>query len=774
MKAEDIIEEARERIASAIEAESELREDMLDDYRFEGSEQWPEALRKMREGDPSGPRPCLTVNLTRKHKNALLNEIRRSRPSIRVLPVDDKADPETAEVLNGLLRHIQSVSDADIAYDTAAEHQITGGVGYFRLLTAVMDEDRNEQELRIDPIINPFSVYMDPNASHPAGKDAEWAFITEEMPRKRFERDYPDAEPVDFDVESDAFWCPSKDVVTVVEYFCVKQESQRRLKVDDDEYSEDEYWDKYKGSDERPKPVARTDTKRRVMWYKMTGSEILDERELPCSYIPVIRVAGEERRFDNRRDFRGIVRDLKDPGRMYNYWTSVNTEFLALSPKAPYIGPAEAFEGHEDDWRDANTANKPYLVYNQMGADGEKLDRPQRAQPPSINTAILESMARAQEDMRQVSGQSQAGFGEQGNEKSGIAINARRQEQDNNTYHFVDNLARSIKHAGRIMIEMIPRIYDTRRVVRILGEDETPDFATIDPMMRQSMVEQPDALGKIQRIYNPGIGRFDVRVVVGPTYATKAEEAADRLSQIISAAPDLMAIAGDILFKNMDIPGSDELSERMKTMLPPQIQELEAAKKDGQQQGMQQAEMVRQQMMAQIAPMVEELKAALDMAAQENEQLQAAAQQMKQQLDDKAQEFAIKEAELQVKREEANLKHQAEMADAEAEVAVAMIQARTQEPAPQPAPQPSPQDDSGLGAMIQQLAQQIQAVQSVAQEAAQAAESVNQDAKAQISQLAERVASGEAHRQRMAELAEALLSGRMTDEQAAATLGRLN
>lgn len=765
---EKMLQTARDRYKLATDAEADVHAEMLEDIRFEAGEQWPQAIRHMRETDKDGARPCLVVNMSRKHKNALLNDIRRNRPSIKVLPVDEAADVETAKILNGMIRHISAASDADIATDTAADGQITIGVGYFRVGTEIVNDATGEQEIRILPVVNPFAVHMDPFADHPAGADAQWAFIDVEMSREEFADEYPDAELSDYDGAQKsgmALWYPSDTTVRVAEYWMIK----------------------------KVKPSKEWPFKTRCCWYKIAGGDqLLDKRELPCQYIPVIRAVGEERRYDNKRDFRGIIRDLRDPQRMYNYWTSANTEAIALAPKSPYIGPAEAFEGHENAWANANTSNTPYLTYNQYAQEnGEKLDKPERSQPAQVNTGIVQSMLQAAEDMRQVSGQSQSAFGERGNETSGRAINARRQEQDTNTFHFVDNLARAIKHAGRIIVQMIPFVYDTRRVVRVLGEDDTSDSAQLDPTAPRAMVEQADALGKIRRIYNPTIGRYDVRVTVGPNYATRAEEGAERLSQVIQSAPDMLAIAGDLLFKSMDIPGAEELSERMKAMLPPQIQQLNEAKQSGQAQGMAMAEQVRQQMIQQIGPMVEELKGALDMAAQENEQLRAMTEDMKRQLDDKQAEMQLKQAELAIKGREAQLKHDAEMADAEAEVAVAMINARAGSEQPRNS---EPKDASGavantaaavaaqqsaqaIQAVAAQIVEQLQQVAAIAQGAAQAVigvQSAQQATQNQTATLETRLAQQDAMRERITGIAAGLLAGKLTEQDAAAAIGKLH
>lgn len=758
MAEKTLLEIAQDRFDKVLEAERETRDEMYDDIRFEAGDQWPDYIKDQREEDPDGPRPCLVVNMAKKHKNALLNDIRRNRPAMKVLPVDDKADKDTAEIFNGLMRHIQAVNDADIATDTAADFQITCGVGYFRIDTVVMDDSTNEQEITIGAMYNPFACYMDPHADHPAGADAKWCFVVDEVDKEEFLVEYPDSAGHSFreqdmsDSRHDQ-WFPSDETVRVAEYFYITTGN------------ESDTWPHSK----------------RCHWAKIAGNEILEERELTTFYIPIVRVLGEERRYENRRDYRGLIRDLKDPGRMYNYWTSANTEHIALAPKAPYLTPAEAIEGHEDEWKDANTAMKPYLPYNHVDGEGNPIPPPTRAQPIPVNNGIVQSMLQAQEDMRQVSGQSQAGFGERSNEQSGKAINARRMEQDSNTFHFVDNLARSMKHAGRIVLQMIPHIYDTPRVVRILGEDDEPDFAQFDPNLPQPMVEREDIAGKVQRIYNPTIGRYDVRVTVGPAYATRLEEGAERLSNVIQAAPEMMGIVGDLLFKAMDIPGSEDIAERLKAMLPPQLQQLEEQKKQGRAQGVQMMEQARQQMMAEIAPLVQQVQMEMQQAAQENQALQ-------QQVDELTQQLKDKQLEAQVDVVEAEKKLEGEIARAEADVSVALIQAQAcpDEEGEERREQGNGETEMGPAALALQAHQMMQeTAAALAQRLEQATAMVASipGAMAELEalvgqlggaqeQLAGQVAAGEQRRREVSQVALDMLAGRITEEQAADAIAR--
>lgn len=759
----EVLLEARDRFRIAADAESYDRTLAEDDIRFESGDQWSDALRRAREDDVDGARPCLTVNMVRKHKNNLLNGMRKARPAIKVLPNDDAADPETAKVLNGLLRHIQVTSEASVAYDNAADAQVVSGCGYFRVQPKIIDEDTGEQELTIVQIRDRFSVYIDPLAQHPAAADAGWAFVVEDMANEEFDAKWPERDRVDWAEAGSGddrhHWYPNDETTRVAEYFRLVEVRAKVLLVETgDEYEEEQFLKSFPPPTIAPMVVAtRMKTFTRCEWFKLSGDAVLERTTLPTQYIPVPRVSGEERFIDSQREFRGIVRDMIDPQSMYNYTVSANVEHLALQPRVPWTGPAEAFEGYEAEWEEANRKPKAYLPYNQMDGD-QRLDRPERASPIGQNTGLVTSMMQFAEDLRQVSGQSQASFGEASNEQSGRAINARRAEQDDNTFHFMDNLSLAIKHAGRILLDMIPRVYDTRRVVRILGEDETPEFATFDPQAARSMVEEKDGTGKISRIYNPNLGRYDVTVTIGASYATRAEEGAQRLSDIVQARPDLMPIVGDLLFKFMDVPGSEELAERLKTMMPPELKALTEARDQAGDQVRQQVEQVQQEMKAQVEPLLQQLQQALEEASQENDELEQRLSEAEMRLRDKGAELELKQRELAQKGREAELEHAASMQGSEAEVAVALVNAKaTSEP------ERRDDDQGGDSTAIMGL---LQAMMEGGGQSAGDSMLMAQ----QLGELRERMDATQEDRERMLELAQGLLMGSVTEEQVAGEL----
>jgi hypothetical protein len=315
--------------------------------------------------------------------------------------------------------------------------------------------------------------------------------------------------------------------------------------------------------------------RKKVMWMKTNGFDVLEEREWPGKWIPVVRVVGNEWEVEGRLYISGLVRNAKDAQRMYNYWTSQEAEMLALAPKAPFIGYGGQFEGYEMQWKTANTTNWPYLEVNPDVTDGagNVLPLPQRAPPPLPQTGLIQAKMGAAEDIKGTTGQYDASLGIGGNERSAKAIVAREKQGDTGTYHYVDNLARAIRHLTRQIVDAIPKIYDTQRVARIIGVDGEVGMVKFNPAQQEPVKEIRDPMTNavIEKIYNPGVGTYDVMVTTGPGYMTKRQEALDAMSQILQGNPQLWAVAGDLFIKNMDWPGAQEMAERFKKILDPKV-----------------------------------------------------------------------------------------------------------------------------------------------------------------------------------------------------------
>lgn len=587
-KDDSVLSVMRSRMTMAISALSGTRDSELDDLRFyagspDNQWQWPNDVLQTR-GSSQGPvvsaRPCLTINKLPQHVKQITNEQRMNRPTIKVLPVDDKSDIEMADVFNGVIRHIEYTSDADVAYDTACENQVTHGEGYLRILTEYCDDTSFDQEIKIGRIRNSFSVYMDPMIQDPAGADARWCFITDDMTKDEYERAYPKASPIStltargIGDSSINQWI-SETTVRVAEYFYIECEKATLNLYPGNQTAltgtpEDSLLRAMFG-----KPLrSRQSDRERVKWCKTNGYEILEESEWAGSFIPVVRVVGNEFEVDGQLYVSGLVRNAKDAQRMYNYWCSQEAEMLALAPKAPFIGYGGQFEGYEQQWKTANTQNWPYLEVNPDVTDGQGavLPLPQRAQPPMASSGLLQAKAGASEDIKSTTGQYNASLGMTSNERSGKAILARQRESDVGTYHYADNLARAVRHIGRQLVDLIPKIYDTARVARILGEDGEPSTVKMNPDQEEPVKKIMGPGGVVvDKIYNPRVGKYDVRVITGPGYATKRQEALESMAQLLQGNPQLWQVAGDLFVKNMDWPGAQDLAKRLQKMLDPKV-----------------------------------------------------------------------------------------------------------------------------------------------------------------------------------------------------------
>jgi hypothetical protein len=582
------LSQMRSRFKMAVAAYSDTREDQLDDLRFmagssDNHYQWPADVLSVRgsvQGQTINARPCLTINKLPQHVRQVTNEQRQNRPSPNVIPVDDDADIEVAEIFDGMIRHIEYMSDADVAYDTACDNQVTYGEGYIRILTEYCDETSFDQDIKIGRIRNSFSVYMDPTIQDPCGADAEWCFITEDILKADYERLYPNAMPVSSIMvqgvgdQALSQWL-SETTVRIAEYFyCDYKAETLNLYPDGTTTYQGTPQDKMLRQMGLKPTRQRKLQAKRIKWCKTNGYEIIEEREWAGAYIPVIRVIGNEWSIEGQLEISGLVRNAKDAQRMYNYWVSQEAEMLALAPKAPFIGYGGQFEGYEEKWKTANTQNYPYLEVNPDVTDGAGniLPLPQRAQPPMAQTGLIQAKMGASEDIKAATGQYNASLGMTSNERSGRAILARQREGDVGTYHYVDNLARAIRHVGRQLVDLIPKIYDTQRIARVIGVDGESKMVRLDPNQPEPVRKMVNEQGVVvAKIYNPGVGKYDVKVTTGPSYLTKRQESMDAMSQILQGNPNLWAAAGDLFVKNMDWPGAQEMAQRLKKMIDPKL-----------------------------------------------------------------------------------------------------------------------------------------------------------------------------------------------------------
>ena len=632
-----VLATARSRLDMAIGALSESREDEIDDLKFYAGSpdnrwQWPAdvlATRGAVQGQTINARPCLTVNKLPQHVRQVTNDQRQNRPSGKVIPADDHADVEVAEIFNGMVRHIEYISDADVAYDTACENQVSYGEGYIRILTEYCDENTFDQDIKIGRVRNSFSVYMDPTIQDPTGADAKWCFVTEDITKEEYARMYPDSAPITtlqtlgVGDQNLSQWL-MEDTVRIADYYYVDYDrATLNLYPGNvtafDGTLEDKQLKAIYGKPKRTRESDRV----KIKYCKINGYEILEERDWAGKYIPVVRIVGNEFEVDGRLYVSGLVRNAKDAQRMYNYWVSQEAEMLALAPKAPFIGYGGQFEGYENQWKTANTTNWPYLEVNPDVTDGQGavLPLPQRAQPPMASSGLLQAKAGAAEDIKASTGQYNASLGMSSNERSGKAILARQREGDVGTYHYGDNLARGVRHIVRQLVDLIPKIYDTQRVARIIGLDGETSMVKIDPMQQEPVkkIMQDDIV--IDKIYNPNVGKYDVVVATGPGYATKRQEALEAMAQLLQGNPSLWAVAGDLFVKNMDWPGAQEMAKRFAKTIDPKL--MEDGDKSPELQMAEQQMQAMGQEMEQMHQMIQNVGKSIEVQEQQRKDFEA-------------------------------------------------------------------------------------------------------------------------------------------------------
>lgn len=732
---ESFLTEVHARYKRCVEAEQENRDRALEALRFRNLEQWDDKIKRDRETDPEGARPCLVLDKLNQHVNQVVNDQRMNRPQIKVNPADDAAHIETAKIFDGMIRQIQVKSRADIAFDTGFEHAVDGGFGYWRVKTQWSDEMSFEQDAAICRVRNRFAVYLDPDRQEPDGSDSKFGFVVDRFTTENFKRDYPKAKPVSFEADGKTFkdWC-GQEWVLVAEHYWIEPERVAIVMLADPDGTvvrKDDYT-----SDAAPKscfevdPVTgqptlikkaiqkeRVTIINRVLWRKVTATDIVEPAEgvaiddvtivkaedgLPAQlwagrWIPIVEVIGNELDIEGKAHRSGLIRGAMDAQRVYNYSGSSFVEQVALAPRAPLVAAVGQLEGQENEWRSANRRNISVLQYHPIAVENVIVPAPVRQPSPGIPAGWQAALANAEHDIESSLGRYAATLGAPSNEKSGRAINARNREGDVGTFHFQDNETRSMHHTGRILVDLVPRLCDTKRRVRIIGEDGETKEVVIDPDLKDEITGKPIAYlerktddGATECIYNLSIGKYEVTIGTGPSFTTRRQEAAEFLTSAVQSARDPV-LANALIYlamKNQDFAGSDEAVTILKKMLPPGIIESKDDQTDVIQtpQGpipVEQAGQVIAQLSQKLQEVLGDKDATKEKAGLLDLQVRAKElQQRDRELDQREKEIAISAAEAETTRAEAaaRMQHtQHETARAQAETSGAAATATAAE-----------------------------------------------------------------------------------------------
>lgn len=572
-KPDSDVSDIKEIYSQCEDAWSEHHNRFKAEYRFNRlNDQWDEDAKNAR----GKTRPMLTINKVNPVIKQIVNDCRQNKPSIKVRPADDNADPDTAEIYSGIIRNIEQISNAEAAYDTAVDSAASGGFGFFRIKLDYAHDDAFDLDILIDRIHNPCTVFGDPYSTAVDSSDWDHAFITDVYSEAAFKARWPEAEATSWDGGDNPR--PNgggeNSEITVAEYWCRKDVEKTIVKLSNGVVMGEAEFLPQKDALEL-QGITVTDTRKikakQVYQKILSGGDILEEVDWPGKYIPIIPVYGDELNDEGERIFRSAVWYAQDAQRRYNYWTTTSTELVALAPKAPYIGPEEAFEGdHAARWETANTENHPFLSFKgQIPPQRQPLDSGPAA--GAMQEALI-----AADEIKATTGVYDASLGNRSNETSGRAINARKVEGDTATYHFTDNLARGIRHGGRILIDLIPKVYTQDRMVRILGEDGNAQNVKLGEP--QPTTEQnPGQRKKFDGVYDLGVGKYDLMVDTGPSYTTRRVETREEIMALIQAAPPVAERIADILVKNMDWKDADLIAERLAppdtAPIPPEVQQ---------------------------------------------------------------------------------------------------------------------------------------------------------------------------------------------------------
>ena len=567
------------------------RVQMVEDTRFVAGEQWDYAVKERRE---RASKPTLTINRLPAYVAQLVGNRRLNDTGIKVVP-DHGGSKSIAKIREGLIRSIQKVSKAQYVFDKAFEQQVIGGLGNFQVHLDYAHDDVFEQDIKIAAIPNPLSVVWDRMSVEPTGADAAHVFVTDRLPRKEFERRYPKATAGEFEgglSEGTTVGWDTADTVQVVSFWRMRSEQRTvALQTDGDVIDVTDldlslWWDSVaQGPDGAP--MIREVQRKYAQMHLCSATDILaGPYDLPVQRVPVFRVPGWEVFVEGDRFRWGLIRFLRDPQKLHNYWRSTIAEKLVGSPKAKWVASSAAVEGREDEWRRSHLSDDPLLIYNaESGAP------PIRTPPLDLETALIHEAGVASQDIRDVSNIHEANLGQQSNEVSGKAIMARQRVGEVGSVIYPDNLNMAIEEVGRVINHLIPFVYDTPRIVKVLGED----------MMTEEQVRINDA--EDPESEDITVGKYSVSITTGPSYVTRREEAREEMMAMVNAMPQTMAIAADKIVEAQEWPGADAIARRIRSQLPPgmigpdDMDEKEQAAMQQQAQAAEQQEQIQQAML---------------------------------------------------------------------------------------------------------------------------------------------------------------------------------
>jgi hypothetical protein len=577
-----IFEEARDRLKISIDANSHNNKRGKESLLFrEGENHWDQRVTTTE----SAQAPELVINFTDTLVTRVVNSIADLETRGKCHPIADGADSERADVINGLGRHVETRSEAQVAYDAATDSAVTIGWGWWRLLAEFSAPDSFDKEIRIVPILNSFSVYSDPGAQMPTASDMWWCLISLKMKRTEYKRLYPRAENIAWnDVGRDDFradW-EDKEEIRLAEYFRIREKSDTLYKLTD---KDGKTYTCFKRDLPTPEQLAsigaritgqRDSTQRQVEWFRLNGTKVMDREILPGEFIPVVRVQGNARDIDGKVYRRGMVQSLMDPQRMVDYGETAKIKRLGLTPQSPWVVAEGQLDGHPE-WENAHLDYTPILTYKPVAvttAQGEQVLPPPSRQPPAQVEAGFSELVQGMRSnllaiagMPNEPGQDASG---QGQAVSGKALQRRDKLSDQSHSQYYKNKKLAIAQTWRIMLQWFPHYYSEERMQRIIGGDGKPQMVELNK-------EMMDADGVTSIKNDLSVGRYDVVMEAGPSYETRREEGAEHLMELTgspSLGPIIAKTAPDLVFRSLDFEYAEEIADRLAAQTPDGLKKI--------------------------------------------------------------------------------------------------------------------------------------------------------------------------------------------------------
>ncbi len=544
----------RKRFNASVENEKDERTMGKKDTKFINGNQWDKDVVKQR----GKGRLCLVINKLPTFLDQIDGDIRLNTPSIKVKAVDDAADPDTADVLEGIIRYIQRNSRSNKVHAWAGLHAAAGGRGAWRILTEFVSDTSFKQEIIIKKINDAYSVYYDPGAHDDDKQDGNYFFIIEVITRTEYKEEYG-KEPVDFEVDGQDYanWCVGDDHVVIAEYFYKHYTGKKTLYEDEngDVFDSDEAEEQNLTEEYLSGLRSRKINPYKIKWKRVDGKRVLDTGDVAGKLFPIVLTWGKQLCVSGKVETRGIARHAKDSQRLYNYARSNEAESISQQPKAPYLMPDKCMTAKQQKiWDRAQDENFPYLPYH---VDPELPNlKPTRESPPRMSSGNMQQLEIADVELRDTVGIQKAALGQESNETSGVAIQKRKQESDTGQYAYIDNLGDAIKTESKIILSMIPEIFDVPTTLRILGKDMKEKIIFVNQQ------------GGIDLL----TGKYDVDMSIGGSYSTQREEFQEKLTNILPQIPeDYRAVISDLLFEMQDFHKADDVAERLKFVIKSQF-----------------------------------------------------------------------------------------------------------------------------------------------------------------------------------------------------------